>query len=529
MDVDKALRGAAEQVHASLAEENIPGAPQRPQRRWMVPLVVAAVSIVVVGGVALITSDGDQGSVAQTRTSSATSTTTPLDESEPEPSDQPRPIGPENVIAEGDFEDADATWRLSAFLTEGDGLCIRLQGVTCGPVPDASTPLTLPSRTIGGTPGEPRLVCAFGALRSDVADVILTFSDGSTSMSPIYDGGDLPASFYAQCWAGELDVISVEAIDTGGKTLASSGDSAELVATPNSEEQGQPVDTDTSWSIAYPSTWYRADSELMPALGTDSLTLATFPLRPGGENCPHAPENALRDLGPNDALISVLFSGVARTEATAWPPDGFNDTVFPEAQTTTGNQECAERPDLEMHWETWNIEGNGVWILVVFGKDVGANERAEAWDVLSSLTPGDGDPPTDRGVCIVTRPPQPGFAPPGPYQPNPSDESMIWYGTAALWTPLRTDATYVPRKSVWWSSNFGGGGAEERPAITVTYERIDDAAPVIVSEPTGTNAYTPEDGWFMIADIDFEPKPSGCWKVTATYRGTVLSYIVEVP
>jgi hypothetical protein len=67
-------------------------------------------------------------------------------------------------------------------------------------------------------------VCTFGALHSTVADVVLTFSDGSTATAPVYAGGEIPANFFAQCWTGDLDVVSAVAIDTDGMTLASSGD-----------------------------------------------------------------------------------------------------------------------------------------------------------------------------------------------------------------------------------------------------------------------------------------------------------------
>lgn len=253
MDVDKALQRAAEQMKSSLAEEAIPDVPQLAARRWIVPLVVAVVSIIVVGGVALITSDGSPAPFVQTPASSATSTTATLDESEPEPSAEPRPIGPERVIAEGNLEGTDETWRLSVFLTENDGLCMRLRGMTCGPVPDGSAPLSAPGRTISGIPGEPRLVCAFGALHSTVAVVNLTFSDGSTSMAPIYAEGDMPANFYANCWIGDLDIVSVAVIDKDGKTLASSSGFAELAVTPESEEQGQTADVEEGVWRAMPA------------------------------------------------------------------------------------------------------------------------------------------------------------------------------------------------------------------------------------------------------------------------------------
>ncbi len=52
-------------------------------------------------------------------------------------------------------------------------------------------------------------------------------------------------------------------------------------------------------------------------------------------------------------------------------------------------------------------------------------------------------------------------------------------------------------------------------------------APLVAQGSPGTNAHTPEDGWFMIAGID--PDSEGCWPVTAEYRGATLSYIDQLP
>jgi hypothetical protein len=126
------------------------------------------------------------------------------------------------------------------------------------------------------------------------------------------------------------------------------------------------------------------------------------------------------------------------------------------------------------------------------------------------------------GVCEVTVPPNPGFTPPDSHRPTPG-EGRVWYGSDALWTVLETDGSHGPRKSVWWSANFPGGTVEERPEITVTYERLDAplSTPLVVGGP-GTNAHTGADGWFMIAGG--EPREPGCWKATARYKGATLSY-----
>jgi hypothetical protein len=294
------------------------------------------------------------------------------------------------------------------------------------------------------------------------------------------------------------------------------------------------------WSIAYPSDWTRADSDLMPNLGWRSLTLATFPIRSGESQCAHMPTNALQDLGPEDSLISIFAAGQsALSGAGLWPETGFDDTVFPAAaRGGTGAQVCADRPDLEVHWGAWELAGEGLYVLVAFGADVDAEQRTQTWNVLSSLD-NNGRDAVDHGFCVVTRPTLTGFVPSAsypavpplsdskPYPSSPATPGNLWYGDSALWTALHVDGDSGRRKDVWWSSDFQGGTEEPRPDITVTYERIDIDLPTVREAERGTNAFTEGDGWFMIAGIDSnEP---GCWQVTAEYRDATLSYVFQVP
>jgi hypothetical protein len=135
--------------------------------------------------------------------------------------------------------------------------------------------------------------------------------------------------------------------------------------------------------------------------------------------------------------------------------------------------------------------------------------------------------PATEASCPVTVPPQPGFVPPEPYPRAPSVPSYVWYGTGELWTVLAADGGYAPRKSVWWSTRLAGRHREEAPLIDVTWRRLDADEAAVVGGGPGTNAHTDEDGWFMIAGID--PDEPGCWRVTARYRGAVLTYTYLVP
>lgn len=142
--------------------------------------------------------------------------------------------------------------------------------------------------------------------------------------------------------------------------------------------------------------------------------------------------------------------------------------------------------------------------------------------------------------CQVTFPPEPGFVAteseevtyskafpaPDPYPHEYPNEGMVWYGSEGLWTALSVDGDHGGRKSVWWSSSFAGGIVEGEPEVWVTWTRLDTDEPVMIDNGgKATNAYTPEEGWFMIAGID--PSEPGCWEVEATYKGATLSYVYE--
>ena len=142
--------------------------------------------------------------------------------------------------------------------------------------------------------------------------------------------------------------------------------------------------------------------------------------------------------------------------------------------------------------------------------------------------------------CTVTVPPQPGFVAtkpenvtysehfpaPDPWPSEYPHEGMVWYGTEELWTALAVDGDHGGRKSVWWSVNFPGGVVEEQPDVSVTWTRLDTDEPVVIDNGgEATNAFIPEEGWFIIAGID--PGEAGCWEVEATYKGATLSYVYQ--
>jgi len=143
--------------------------------------------------------------------------------------------------------------------------------------------------------------------------------------------------------------------------------------------------------------------------------------------------------------------------------------------------------------------------------------------------------PPVSSTCQLTQPTHP-FIPPAAYPApaRPPDPGTEWFGTARLWTILTRDGEVwdglplgadglLSQKTFWWSADFDVH-TEQKPAITVTGKRLD--GPGLLAAPApGTNAQA-EFGSAMLQGIGIPS--SGCWRITATYRGASLSYIVWV-
>jgi len=286
----------------------------------------------------------------------------------------------------------------------------------------------------------------------------------------------------------------------------------------------QYINEEHGFEITYPEDWYRADEILAPALSSppqlieEVLSLGTYPLRPGGPRCPNVPENALMDLTSRDVLISIMLGGVSGVDR--WP-EAFGAASFPPRDVPVDAQTCIGQPNLDVRTGSFTLDGRDVRVMVAFGADVTLNRQYHTWQILDSFKWTD----TTGFDCPVTIPPKPGFIPPDGYPSTPV--FGVWYGTEGLWTVLETDGSYRPRKTVLWSANFPGGAEEERPAVDVTWTRLDAGDVSISNDGLATNAYTPEDGDFMIAGLD--PREQGCWEVTARYKGAMLSYVYFVP
>ncbi|HVR80447.1 MAG TPA: hypothetical protein VMS99_18900 [Acidimicrobiia bacterium] len=114
---------------------------------------------------------------------------------------------------------------------------------------------------------------------------------------------------------------------------------------------------------------------------------------------------------------------------------------------------------------------------------------------------------------------------------SPGDDA-VWYGTAELWTQIqpieqvRNRSWLLGAKTFWWSESFPGGAIEGFPSITVTAEHLDGIAPT-AEGGRGTNGFHPDLGDFMLVGVQLPE--TGCWKLTAEYKGASLSYVMWIP
>lgn len=140
------------------------------------------------------------------------------------------------------------------------------------------------------------------------------------------------------------------------------------------------------------------------------------------------------------------------------------------------------------------------------------------------------EPPVD---CPITMPQDPPFTAPAPYSPNAPFENNFWYGSNSLWTLLPQEGTWLElphnpkgytQKIFWWREGYIWN-EEPEPNLTVMGERLDATAPsLLVSR--ATNAFASDIGSAMLVGVDFPTL--GCWKITAQYGDTELSFVIWV-
>ena len=122
-------------------------------------------------------------------------------------------------------------------------------------------------------------------------------------------------------------------------------------------------------------------------------------------------------------------------------------------------------------------------------------------------------------ACPVTKASD-AFSPPPPYG-DAAPQGAFFFGTARLWT-LVWPQSWQSRKLVWWTT-AGEPKPGSSPALSVTFRRLDAAAPTLVTDHANW-AYLP-DRWFITTGLRNGPQ-AGCWEISGKLNGNQVQYVV---
>ena len=142
---------------------------------------------------------------------------------------------------------------------------------------------------------------------------------------------------------------------------------------------------DYHFSVRYPSDWYRAEESLTPNLldPKEILSLGTYPLRPGGDRCSHFPVQALEDLGPTDAFLSIQ----ERTDPPAgrYPPRPRPFELPADPPSSEAGMFCvADAPRFE-DWVPFSDGERAFYLIVTLGQEISEETRRQTAEILESV------------------------------------------------------------------------------------------------------------------------------------------------
>lgn len=135
--------------------------------------------------------------------------------------------------------------------------------------------------------------------------------------------------------------------------------------------------------------------------------------------------------------------------------------------------------------------------------------------------------------CPITAPGRNAFTPASEAPEDPPDVyEVVWYGTPDLWTMIDPQGEINSKrwldgdKTFWWSENYSPG---DPGVITVTAKHLNGSAPTVEASKPAGSGFNP----FMLAPthesitvVVVELPESGCWELTAEYKGATISYVV---
>ena len=342
--------------------------------------VTAALATVLIAGVAL----GGIAGIEGLRSLIRSQTVGPASGA-----DHPDATGPEILVAGGTVYGH--TWSLVAYPSDA-GLCVDLQvlqgsGSGCGWSVPHKDDLGLSEGTQQGLSA----TSIHGVLSKRVAAIEARLEGGRVIPVDIVEG---PPAFDVNFFAAFLPPKAkgmIVAMNAKGDILQSQRlRLAEVRREPFIEE----VIDQHKITVYYPQGWQRAQSQLAPGPGPEEiLSLGTYPLRPGADECPQIPEAALEDLQPGGAFLSLRESKSG---------DGFR----PRPKTFSSEQGAepewigclGNRAGLFVRELRFSHEGRFFNAIVAWSTSATGKTMDELWGILDNLLVC--DPSSKPGDCL---------------------------------------------------------------------------------------------------------------------------------
>jgi photosystem II stability/assembly factor-like uncharacterized protein len=155
-------------------------------------------------------------------------------------------------------------------------------------------------------------------------------------------------------------------------------------------------DAGANISMLYPAARYLAPAVDTPGGTTpqrrELVSIATYPLRPGGDPCDQLPVNALDDLGPTDVFLSVseaVGNGGATVTGISARPRHFGPS---QGSVPSGGDQCLNKPGrftsrLIAFRDPGGSGPHGrvFYAFVAIGSAASAQIQAETWNALDSF------------------------------------------------------------------------------------------------------------------------------------------------
>jgi hypothetical protein len=144
-------------------------------------------------------------------------------------------------------------------------------------------------------------------------------------------------------------------------------------------------------TLSHPHDWFVAPQNLTPHLGDanrpwEIVSLGTSPrLDPADHNCAHVPVNALENLGPTDAFISVQERRPPANEMTGHRPRRFGPESGIDGSQTEVVECLSTPPAATFRWIPFAAAGREFYVIVAIGADATEQERDDAYRVLDTM------------------------------------------------------------------------------------------------------------------------------------------------